>query len=334
MYVALAIAASLILIAIAGFVWQQIGVRRDRRRWPAPGVLVDVDGLPLHLYVAGKGTPAVIFESGIAATTLNWTAVQARVAEFAQTVSYDRAGLSFSGPARTPRTPSHIVEELRSVLRRAGIRPPYVLVGHSFGGLVMRWFAAHYPPEVAAVILVDPLRPEDWTPVSDQQKQMLARGVMLLGRGSALAQFGIVRFCLSAVLTGRRVLPRLIGKAASGSGARVMDRIAGEIGKMPAEIWPVIAAHWSNRASFAGLRAHLRDLPESIREIASAPPIRGIPVTFITAGREPPVSEAVVRAVSPDAKHVVASASGHWIHLDEPELVVHAIREAVNAAQE
>ena len=197
----------------------------------------------------------------------------------------------------------------------------------------MRRFALEYPEETRALILLDALRPEDWTPLSEGQRLLLARGVKLLSRGAMLARFGIVRLCLSTLMAGSRFLPRAIGRAASGHGVFVMDRIAGEIGKMPREVWPVIASHWSRPASFNGLAAHLRDLPASVAEIASTPPLRDIPVTVITAGREAPVDENAIRAVSADAKHIVAPASGHWVHLDDPELVLRVIREAVTGGK-
>jgi pimeloyl-ACP methyl ester carboxylesterase len=324
---ALAIVA---LVIAAGLAYQQLGFWRDRLRWPAQGAIIDIgDGLRLHFCAAGQGLPTVILESGIAATTLNWRALQEGIAQFTRVVSYDRAGLGFSDPPRTPRTPSHIVAELRALLRKAGIPPPYVLVGHSFGGLVMRRFALEYPEETRALILLDALRPEDWTPLSEGKRLLLARGVKLLSRGALLARFGIVRLCLRALMAGSRFLPRAIGRAASGHGVFVMDRIAGEIGKMPREVWPVIAAHWSSPASFHGLAAHLRDLPAGIAEIAATPTLQGIPVIVITAGREPRVDETAIRAVSADAQHIVSPASGHWVHLDDPELVLRVIREAV-----
>ena len=334
MHIAAVALTAIALVVLAGLAYQQLGVWRDRRRWPAPGRFAEIaDGLRLHCCEAGSGSPAVILESGIAATTLNWRALQTSIARFTRVLSYDRAGLGFSDPARTPRTPAHVVAELRLLLEHSGVPPPYVLVGHSFGGLVMRRFALDHPREVAALVLLDPLRPEDWTPLSAEQRALLARGVMLLSRGALLARFGVVRFCLSALMAGSRFLPRAIGRAASGHGLFVMDRIAGEIGKMPREVRPFIAANWSRPASFHGLAAHLRDLPASVAEIGSAPPLQGIPVTIITAGREPPNDAASIRAVSPDARHIVSPASGHWVHLDDPELVLKTIREAVEAAR-
>lgn len=335
MYAAAIVLAALALLIGAGAGYQAVGSWRDRRRWPPEGRLVDIgSGLRLHLRVAGEGSPAVVLESGIAATTLNWRALASRIAQFTRVVSYDRAGLGYSDPARTPRTPVHIVRELRALLARAGIAPPYVLVGHSFGGLVMRSFALEHPEETAALILVDALRPEDWTPLSRSQRSLLERGVRLLARGEMLARFGIVRFALSTLLAGSRFLPRAIGRAASGRGAFVMDRIAGEIRKMPPEVWPVIAANWARPASFRGLAAHLRDLPESVAAFGSVPALTGIPVTVITAGREPPADEGSIQAIAGNAKHIVSAQSGHWIHLDDPELVLKVIREAVEAATE
>lgn len=301
--------------------------------YPAPGRLVNACGQRLHLYETGEGRPAVVLESGISASTLNWRAVQTGIAKFTRVVSYERAGLGWSDPCCTARTPSRIVEELRALLLASGVEPPYVLVGHSFGGLVVRSFALRYPRDVAGVVLVDALRPEEWTPMSPRQQLMLDRGARLSRRGAVLARAGIVRFCLKSVVAGSRWLPRTVGRAASGRGAMVIDRIAGEVRKMPEEVWPMIAAHWCDPKSFRGMEAHLRALPGSIREMADAPPIEAIPVTVLTAGQSESNLSLDVNAIARDAKHIVAEHSGHWIQLDEPGLVIAAVKDIVEQAR-
>lgn len=113
-------------------------------------------GLHVHMRVEGSGPRTVIFESGLGDTLSVWDAVQPRVAAgCARTVSYDRAGYAGSDMADTPRDAAHIVAELRTALARRNIRPPYVLVGHSLGGLYMQYFARNYPQDVAGLVLVD-----------------------------------------------------------------------------------------------------------------------------------------------------------------------------------
>jgi pimeloyl-ACP methyl ester carboxylesterase len=113
---------------------------------------------PVHhlLRIEGRGRPAVIFESGLGDTLDTWNAVQASIAaRCARTIAYNRAGYPGSDPAKGRRDAVTIVAELRGELRRRGIAPPYVLVGHSLGGLYMQYFARQYSDEVAGLVLVD-----------------------------------------------------------------------------------------------------------------------------------------------------------------------------------
>ena len=117
---------------------------------------VDVGGHGLQLLVGGQGSPAVIFEGGFGAGIASWSTVQKDVAAFTQTVSYDRAGLGQSDPGPKPRSAKQIATELHVALQKSGIKPPYVMVGHSFGGIYVRVFADMYPDEVAGLVLIDP----------------------------------------------------------------------------------------------------------------------------------------------------------------------------------
>ena len=147
------------ILVTAGFVYQWLGSHYDQKRFASAGRFVTIGNRQrLYLLEMGSGEATVLFESGIAATNLNWLHIQQKVSRFASTASYDRSGLGWSSPCHTARTPSNIAEELHKMLSEAGIKPPYVLVGHSFGGLVMRKFALLYPQEVSSLILVDPVR--------------------------------------------------------------------------------------------------------------------------------------------------------------------------------
>ena len=133
-----------------------------------PGLLrlekVDVGGHSLNLLIGGQGTPAVIFEGGFGVGIASWSTVQKEVAAFAQTVSYDRAGLNQSQPGPKPRSAKTIAAELNAALKKAGVKPPYVLVGHSFGGVLVRVFADMYPQDVIGMVLIDPAQAtfNDW----------------------------------------------------------------------------------------------------------------------------------------------------------------------------
>ncbi|WP_185965189.1 alpha/beta fold hydrolase [Glacieibacterium frigidum] len=125
--------------------------------WEVPQRLVRLpDGRRLNLYCTGKGTPTVILESGFSATTWSWANVQPRIARTNRVCSYDRAGLGFSDPGPMPRDGRAVVADLRALLRVAKLAPPYILVGHSAGGMTMRLFADPRFSNVAGLVLLDP----------------------------------------------------------------------------------------------------------------------------------------------------------------------------------
>ena len=146
----------------AALVYQSLSSIRDRRVYPPPGRLFQVGKTRLHLHEQGQGSPVVILESGIGATSLSWAVLQPKIAEFTKVVSYDRAGLGWSTHASGRRTVSGMVDELHCLLSEAQVKPPYVLVGHSFGGLLVRAYASTYPSEVAGLVLVDPVSVLAW----------------------------------------------------------------------------------------------------------------------------------------------------------------------------
>ena len=125
---------------------------------------VDVGGHGLQLLVGGQGSPAVIFEGGFGTGIASWSRVQKDVAAFTQTVSYDRAGLGQSDPGPRPRSAKQIATELHAALQKSGVKPPYVMVGHSFGGIYVRVFADMYTNEVVGMVLIDPSQESfnDW----------------------------------------------------------------------------------------------------------------------------------------------------------------------------
>lgn len=124
--------------------------------------MIDIGGRRLALNCTGEGAPAVILETGLGAESREWAAVQAGVRTFARVCSYDRAGRGASDPAARPRSASEMVADLHVLLRTADIRGPYVLVGHSFGGLLMRLFAHRHPQDVRGLVLVDSMHEDQF----------------------------------------------------------------------------------------------------------------------------------------------------------------------------
>ena len=155
---------------------------------------VDVGGHSLQLLVGGQGSPSVIFEGGFGAGIASWSRVQKDVAAFAQTVSYDRAGLGQSDPGPKPRSAKQIATELHVALEKSGIKPPYVMVGHSFGGIYVRVFADMYPKEVVGLVLIDPSQESfnDWLIKNQPDRLKAAEGDIAKAGEGVKAEFASV----------------------------------------------------------------------------------------------------------------------------------------------
>jgi pimeloyl-ACP methyl ester carboxylesterase len=165
-----------LIVLLIGFIAQQLLTRRDKTRFPPSGQLVDAGGHRLHLLVTGTEyqTPTVILEAGASGFSAQWVWVQEGVSSFAKVVSYDRAGLGWSEPSYKQPTALEIARQLHTALENANIQPPYILVGHSFGGDPVRMFASEYPDEVVGVVLVDAVGPEVLNQLSPEQLEQNA----------------------------------------------------------------------------------------------------------------------------------------------------------------
>ncbi len=147
-----------------------------------PGEMVDVGGFRLHALVRGQGRPAVILEPALGGFTLQYSQIQAAASAFTRIVAYDRAGQGWSDASSNSRTPSNLAGELKTLLDRLDLHPPYVLAGHSFGGLLSRIYAGFHPQEVAGVVLIDSTHVNEYAafPDVDQFVRRAAVGVRLM----------------------------------------------------------------------------------------------------------------------------------------------------------
>jgi pimeloyl-ACP methyl ester carboxylesterase len=145
----------LVTLVLLGVAYQTIGTEIDKRNYAPRGQLYNVNGHQMHIYCVGDGSPTVILQAGGAAESFWWYWVQNQMAAHTRVCAYDRAGLGWSEPADSPRDPVTIVGELHTLLEEAGVQPPYVMAGHSYGGILTRIYAAQYPEEVTGVVMVD-----------------------------------------------------------------------------------------------------------------------------------------------------------------------------------
>jgi pimeloyl-ACP methyl ester carboxylesterase len=184
--------------AMTGATWEFVCERRDARRFPQEGRLVDVGGFRLNIHCTGTGGPAVILDSGMGIPAMGWDLVQPDVQKFTQVCSYDRAGYGWSDPGPLPRTSRQIAHELHTLLQNAGIPAPYILVGHSFGGFNVRVYCGLYPNEVAGMVLVDSPQEDANALVSAKTAAAEERKMKLLARVyPVLLRLGVARWYLT-----------------------------------------------------------------------------------------------------------------------------------------
>ncbi|MEW6241557.1 MAG: alpha/beta hydrolase [Chloroflexota bacterium] len=188
---------AMLTFLVLGALIEAVGHEVDKRRFPPPGRLVDVGGYEIHLQVAGEeyDGPTVVIDAGLAATSVSMAGLQAEIAAFARVVTYDRAGLGWSGtpPPGRRRDAQTNARVLHEALVNADVPPPYLLVAHSMGALNMLVFADEYRDEVMGVVLVDPSHPEQFQrygPGHVNDVETIRRGFHL---AAILGRFGIWR---------------------------------------------------------------------------------------------------------------------------------------------
>lgn len=176
----------------ASTLYQFIGSIIDKHRFPPPGRLINIGTHRLHMLSMGEGNPAVIMESGSGSIALDWCLVQPELARLTRVYSYDRAGSGWSDRSPSPRTIPQIVAELHTLLSVAEIQKPYILVGHSLGGLYMQYYARRYPAEVAGMVLVDSTHPDLYRhmPTAFTKKQQIMLRIRWLASLSGILRLG------------------------------------------------------------------------------------------------------------------------------------------------
>lgn len=243
--------------------------------------------------LAGSGSPPVVFFSGLGNTMSDWRKIQDALARTTTTLAYNRPGYGTSVMSQRPRTGASIVEETHELLRGSGLPQPYVLVGHSVGGLYANLYARTYPTDVCAVVLVDASHPDQLERFA-AQRPMLSR---LLGTAGIL--LGLL-------------MPSDTAAAARGIGGGVV------------------------------VSQESRALKTTCEQVRNAAPFPGVPLIVVTATRHQPALfpetewQALQKdrvGISPRGRQALAEKSGHFVHHDQPALVVEAIREVVAEAR-
>ena len=275
-----------------------------------PGKLVNVGTHRLHIYCAGHGSPTVIIDSGLGGFSLEWGNVQKSLSESMQVCTYDRAGYGWSDPGPQPRTTHQIVNELHALLINAQISGPYILVGHSFGGYNVRYYASVYPEEVLGLVLVDASHPEQF----DRMPQPEIKTETRRKKNSWTVQLSYPVIAQNYPEQAKR-LAFVLMSTYKASQTQMME--------------------WDSFKTSAQQVAATNNLPD-------------VPLTVVTRGKRVwphnefgDKSELVWSEMQNElcqlthhAEHLIAKESGHLVHLDEPDLVISAIISTAVSAKE
>ena len=325
----LSIIAAILLLQIAA---QLLCLWLDGRKFRAPGALVKIKNRTVHVHQLGSGAPPIILEAGIAASSLNWSILQPKLAALVSTFSYDRAGFGWSTSTGRQCRLSQMADELHQWIDTLRVPRPYVLAGHSYAAYILRVYAQRFPEELAGIILIDPLTPEEWIKPRRFQRWQLRHGVWFSRVGAALGAIGVNRFCLWLLQRGNSAVPSRVLSVFGAKASETGRRILGELAKLPPETVRLIRERWSHAEFFLTMARYIRTLPATAAEASQSQIPAHIPVTVISGAHQPPVRMAEHQAIaahSSHGRHLVAANSAHWIHLDQPELIVEAFRAIV-----
>jgi pimeloyl-ACP methyl ester carboxylesterase len=274
-------------LASIGGGYETVRETMDARAYPMPGRLIDVGGHRLHLSCTGSGSPTVVLEPGAGAmsSSLGWVAPA--VARDTRVCVYDRAGRGWSEPADVSQDSLRITTDLHTLLQRGQVPGPYVLAGHSFGGLYVLTFAARYPDEVAGMVLIDSTAPASAAPPTASPSDRTSYDVT--GRVSALASS-------SARLGLGRLFATL---AAGGLPPRYRDEVSAKM------------------ATAGSLRSTIEEYaqPSAARQAAALTDFGGKPLIVLTAGSGHDAAETAAQnhlaTLSTNSVHRVIAGATH-----------------------
>lgn len=185
--------ALLIALGLLGATYQTVTSYADEKKFPAPGQLVDVGGYRLHIYCVGSGSPTVILDSANMGTVSDWVWIQPEVAKTTRVCAYDRADSGWSDLSPRPNDTRQNAEALHTLLKNAGESAPFILVGHSFGGLYVRMYAEMYPDEVAGVVFIEGTLPDGLKTLGKPDVMPNAPDAGMMDATPLISRFGILR---------------------------------------------------------------------------------------------------------------------------------------------
>lgn len=314
----LGIVALIGLLLIVGFIYERVS-RLSTEKIPPTGEFADVGDHKLHYYKKGTDSVTVVFETAFdPAGHLQWYTIQNELSGYATTVSYDRAGILWSERGGNPKTGAKIAEELHLLLEKAQAPKPYILVGHSLGGMLLRSFVAKYPKDVSGVILVDSQYPNDQEYLSPQLHAMVNEGLPggFLKFANAV---GLARLMFKDMFPDskeykyhRTVMPALIHKSAYGV-LEEQDQMS-DLKKEAAKI-----------TSFGSIPLHIITATDKNRfdNFITDEKLKN----EMNAGWNKMQHDLL--KLSTDSRQTQVPNSSHYINQDQPQVIVQAAKEMI-----
>ena len=301
-----------------------------KAKYPPPGQLVDIGGYRLHIDCQGTGNPTVILEAGLGEPSLTWAMVQPQLVSGSRVCVYDRAGLGWSDASPKPRTAELMVAELHTLLNNAKIPGPYVLVGHSVGGMLVRMYAHSYPVDIVGMVLVDATHEEQFSRLPAAVQQNVRQNFAQASQGLPLYRV--------VTITGIGALVPAIGALADNpqlpSPAR--ETYSALLLSDPKFSEAKVAEGEATLDMTAELRAaHITTLG-NIPLMVLYNGLAGANMPGMTAAENIEYwvkLQTELAALSPQGKLQAAAQSGHFIQLDQPKLVIDAIQQVVTTAR-
>lgn len=309
-------------LPVLGYFYQRFAESREARNSVPPGELVDIGGRRLHVIRRGTGSPAVVMEAGAANSSTIWWPLQERLALETTVITYDRAGLGWSDPAPLPRAVGQRVDDLGAMLQNAGVEPPYVMVGLSYGGPLTRIFAERNPDQVAGLVFVDIAHEAVFSTPGAQK--YLKKVTVLLRCFGRLAQVGIPRLLrLRSVPQPPTALP-----------------YSDEQQRALASRFPTAHSFFAGADEFRSLVSIADDMaglgtPGSLldKPVVVLSHGKPFPGPFAVLENDHMVGQRALAALSSNSALIVAQESSHGIPVEEPELVLAAVELVVDSVR-
>lgn len=319
----------LVVLAASGAIYQAVASARDEKAYKPMDQMVDVNGIQMRLDCRGRGSPTVILEAGGQSPAFVWVRVQNEVAKFTRVCSYDRAGYGWSDAVNETLLPQKVAEMLHSLLEKAGEKSPYLMVGHSFGGVYVRTFAAQYPDEVVGMVLVDSSH--------ENQNQLTP---------PALAQSPEYAQLKNGAVTSLRLI-QLAEPIGLLRAIKLMDAGVASFSLPESENKPALAQMYRTgyagayvretimMMNYSGQPRKLGDLPLIVlsRKIDAQDMVKQIPSSLQSMELAQQMADVAddmqdeLAGLSTRGKRIIVEGSGHFIQLDKPQVVIDAIRE-------